>query len=79
MRLTRDGEVLSEGTGDAVMGDPAEAVAWLANELGRRGDALPAGEPILSGSLTAAAPADPGRFVAEFDGPLGAVAVEVTA
>jgi len=79
MRFTRDGALLDEGTGDAVMGDPAEAVAWLANELGRHGDELPAGQPILSGSLTAAVPADPGRYVADFGPALGAVTVEITA
>lgn len=79
LRLTRDGEVLQEGTGEAVMGDPAEAVAWLANELGRRGEELPAGQPVLSGSLTAAVPADPGTYVAAFDGGLGSVTVEIEA
>jgi len=79
MRFTRDGALLDEGTGDAVMGDPAEAVAWLANELGRHGDELPAGQPILSGSLTAAVVAEPGTYVADFGPALGAVTVTVVA
>ena len=78
LRFTHDDEIVQEGTGDAVMGDPAEAVAWLANELGRHGDELPAGQPILSGSLTAAVPADPGRYTADFGPALGAVTVEIT-
>lgn len=77
MTFTKDGETVQEGTGDAVMGDPAQAVAWLADELGRHGDELPAGQPILSGSLTAAVPADPGRYVADFGPRLGAVSVEI--
>lgn len=77
MVLSRDGEVLETGTGDAVMGDPAEAVAWLANELGRHGDALPAGEPILSGSLTAAVDATPGVYTADFGAGLGSVTIEI--
>lgn len=79
MVFTRDGAELDRGTGDAVMGDPAEAVAWLVNELGRHGDELPAGQPILSGSLTAAMPAEPGRYTADFGAALGAVSVEITA
>jgi 2-keto-4-pentenoate hydratase len=78
LRFSRDDAVVEEGTGDAVMGDPAEAVAWLANELGRLGDELPAHHPILSGSLTAAVPADPGRYTADFGPALGAVTVEIT-
>jgi 2-keto-4-pentenoate hydratase len=79
MVLTRDGEVLVAGEGKAVLGDPAAAVAWLANELGRRGDVLPAGQPILSGSFTAAVDATPGRYVADFGALLGAVQIDVEA
>jgi 2-keto-4-pentenoate hydratase len=79
MRFTRDGELQHEGTGAAVMGDPALAVAWLANELGRHGDELPAGEPILSGSLTAAIDATPGVYVADFGPALGSVTVTIGA
>jgi 2-keto-4-pentenoate hydratase len=77
VRFGRDGEVLQEGTGDAVMGDPAAAVAWLANELGRRGEALPAGQPILAGSFTAALDAIPGRYDASFGPLLGSVTVAI--
>jgi 2-keto-4-pentenoate hydratase len=77
MALQRDGETLHEGVGAAVLGDPALAVAWLANELGARGDELPAGQPILSGSLTAAVDATPGRYVADFGPAVGAVRVEI--
>jgi len=66
--LLRDGEVLETGQGSAVLGDPAEAVAWLANELGRRGTTLTASQVILSGSCTAAYPIQPGQTVqAHFD------------
>lgn len=43
--------VVSRGTGDASLGHPANAVAWLANTLGSLGMSLDPGEPILSGSL----------------------------
>lgn len=49
--VTKNGEPLSEGYGRAVQGDPAQAVAWLANTLGAYGVTLDAGDVILSGSL----------------------------
>jgi 2-keto-4-pentenoate hydratase len=77
MSLERDGETLHEGVGAAVLGDPALAVAWLANELGARGDELPAAQPILSGSLTAAVDASPGRYVADFGPVVGTVRIDI--
>jgi 2-oxopent-4-enoate/cis-2-oxohex-4-enoate hydratase len=50
MVLEKNGEVVSTSTGAAVQGSPANAVAWLANTLGRLGIGLNAGEVILSGS-----------------------------
>lgn len=55
--VTKNGEPLSEGYGHAVQGDPAQAVAWLANTLGAYGVTLDAGDVILSGSLVPLAPA----------------------
>jgi 2-oxopent-4-enoate/cis-2-oxohex-4-enoate hydratase len=55
--VTKNGAPLSEGYGSAVQGSPAEAVAWLANTLGRYGVSLDAGDVILSGSLVPLAPA----------------------
>lgn len=49
--VTKNGAPLSEGYGSAVQGDPAQAVAWLANTLGAYGVTLDAGDVILSGSL----------------------------
>lgn len=58
--VTKNGEPLSEGYGHAVQGDPAQAVAWLANTLGAYGVTLDAGDVILSGSLVPLAPAAKG-------------------
>jgi 2-keto-4-pentenoate hydratase len=77
VRFGRNGVILQEGEGTAVLGDPAAAVAWLANELARFGDALLAGQPVLSGSFTAAIDATPGHYHASFGGQLGAVRVEI--
>ena len=49
--VTKNGDFLSEGLGEAVQGSPLNAVAWLANTLGFLGVSMRAGEIILSGSL----------------------------
>ncbi|MCC6925679.1 fumarylacetoacetate hydrolase family protein [Novosphingobium sp.] len=58
--VTKNGAPLSEGYGSAVQGDPAQAVAWLANTLGAHGVTLNAGDIILSGSLVPLEPAAKG-------------------
>ena len=55
--VTKNGSPLSEGYGAAVQGNPAQAVAWLANTLGAYGVTLDVGDIILSGSLVPLAPA----------------------
>jgi len=49
--VTKNGKPLSEGYGRDVQGNPAQAVAWLANTLGQYGVSLEAGDVILSGSM----------------------------
>ena len=43
------------GQGTAVMGDPAAAVAWLANALAQFDTGIEAGQFVMSGSYTTAA------------------------
>jgi 2-oxopent-4-enoate/cis-2-oxohex-4-enoate hydratase len=62
VRVSKNGAFLSEGVGAAVQGSPLNAVAWLANTLGRYGVALKAGEVILSGSLVPLEPAVAGDY-----------------
>ena len=70
-----DGEPVSRGVGAAVLGHPAEAVAWLANTLGELGVVLEAGHVVMPGAMHAAVTAQAGhRYRAEFDR-LGAVDV----
>ncbi|UCH50226.1 MAG: fumarylacetoacetate hydrolase family protein [Betaproteobacteria bacterium] len=52
MVLEKNGEVIGTGAGAASLGNPVNAVAWLANKLGELGIVLKAGEVILSGSLS---------------------------
>lgn len=67
MKLYKNGALVQQGTGAAVLGDPAEAVAWLANRLWSYGVALKRGEVVLSGAFSAAPEAARGDvFVADF-------------
>lgn len=70
-----DGEIAMTAAGAAVMGHPAAAVAWLANQLASEGESLKAGQIIFSGGVTAPVPvvAD-GSVAFEFDG-LGVIEV----
>lgn len=52
--LVLNGTEIDRGTGDAVMGDPAAAVAWLANALADYDAELAAGQFVISGSFTTA-------------------------
>jgi 2-keto-4-pentenoate hydratase len=74
MVLERNGEVVSTGAGAAALGNPANAVAWAANTLGRLGITLEAGHVVMPGALHAAVPVGSGDVVrATFDhlGPVG--------
>lgn len=51
MSLTINGEERSSGNGAACLGDPLEALRWLAVQAARFGDPLRAGHLILSGAL----------------------------
>lgn len=75
MTLTADGEVASTGTGAACLGDPVEAVVWLANTARGVGRPLRAGDLVLSGALGPMIPVQPGStYRAEIE-QLGTVSV----
>jgi 2-oxopent-4-enoate hydratase len=66
--LERNGEVVSEGVGSAVLGDPVAAVAWAANTLGPLGVTLEAGQIVMPGAMHASIPVAAGdAIVATFD------------
>ena len=75
MTMEKNGVVVAIGTGVATMGSPLNAVAWLANELGRLGVTLNAGEVILSGALGAMAPVAKGDWLRMNIGGIGACSV----
>ncbi|WP_087972241.1 2-keto-4-pentenoate hydratase [Oceanobacillus rekensis] len=68
MSLYKNDEFIDSAYGSAVMGNPIEAVAWLANEVGAYDISLNAGEIILAGALSKAIPMEDGdQFKAEFE------------
>lgn len=69
MSLTINGEERSAGNGAACLGDPLEALRWLAVQAHRFGDPLRAGHLVLSGALGPFVPFVPGdRVVATISG-----------
>jgi len=75
MVLEKNGELISTSTGAAVQGSPVNAVAWLANTLGRLGIGLKAGEVILSGSQSPLVPVKAGDSLSCAVGGLGGTTV----
>ena len=64
----KNGEELSRGTGAAVLGNPANAVAWCANKLGEYGVSLNEGELVMPGALVGMTPVQAGDTItATFD------------
>jgi 2-keto-4-pentenoate hydratase len=75
--VRRNGEVVREGTGANVLGDPRLALTWIANELCLYGEWLKAGEFITTGTCVIPAEISAGdRVVANFGG-LGQVDVRL--
>ncbi len=66
--LSINGTIEESGVASAVMGNPINSVAWLANKLHEYGVTAEAGHVILSGSFIKAIPFNPGdTVVALFD------------
>jgi 2-keto-4-pentenoate hydratase len=73
--VTRNGELVTTGSGAAVLGHPLDVMAWLADELPRFGLRLRSGDFVTTGVATDVFEADAGdSCVADF-GPFGRVTV----
>ncbi len=73
--VTRDGELVTTGSGAAVLGHPLNVMAWLADELPRFGSRLRRGDVVTTGVATDVFEAGAGdSCVADF-GPFGTVTV----
>lgn len=73
MRMSVNGETVSTGHGAACLGDPLEAVAWLARTSRDLGQPLQAGQVVLSGALGPMHAVGPGDHVVAVVEPLGSV------
>ncbi len=77
MSMSIDDEEVSTGTGAACLGDPVNAVQWLARYARDFGEPLRAGQLILSGALGPMRPIAPGDTVRSTVSGLGSVAFTV--
>ncbi|WP_142001125.1 2-keto-4-pentenoate hydratase [Amycolatopsis cihanbeyliensis] len=75
----RVGSVTEQGSGELVLGDPREALHWLATELPRLGTHLRAGELVATGTATKPLPIRRGDEVVADFGELGTVGVHIAA
>ena len=75
--LMKNGEIEESGVAAAVMGNPVNAIAWLANKLHDLGVPLLAGHVLLSGSFVKAVPFGPGDTLTAIFDTLGEVGVRL--
>jgi 2-keto-4-pentenoate hydratase len=77
VELTVDGSPAGRGCGADASGHPADGVVWLLGRLAMRGHGVRAGDVVITGGLTRAAPLVPGGTVmARYSG--GGLAAPVT-
>lgn len=71
--LSQNGIIEESGVSAAVMGHPAEGIAWLVRKLAGVGDGLRKGETVLSGSFTRPIDIAVGDVISADFGPLGSI------
>ena len=74
--VEKNGRVIEEGTGAAVLGHPVESVVMLANNLGRRGEVIPAETFIMTGGITAATAVEKGDNICAVFEDIGSLSVK---
>jgi 2-keto-4-pentenoate hydratase len=62
MAMTRNGAIVSVGSGAACLGHPLKAALWLARAMSATGHSLRAGDVVLTGALGPVSPATSGEF-----------------
>ncbi len=78
MRLTENGETVSEGVGSACLGNPLNATLWLARVMVEAGRPLSAGDVVMSGALGPMQAMNSGcKYEANIEG-LGRVSINVS-
>lgn len=76
--VQRNGRLAEAGNTGNVLGSPLNALAWLTDFLGKRGESLTAGELVTTGTTIPVNPAERGDTVVADFGPLGRVGVAFT-
>jgi len=76
--LRVEGKPVITGVGRNVLGDPRNALTWVANFLSNRGRGLKAGEIVTTGSMMGIHPVPAGSTVAADFGSLGTIEVRFT-
>jgi 2-keto-4-pentenoate hydratase len=74
--LSRDGNKIGEGTASSVMGDQWTAALWTVNQAITQDCTIEPGHVIIGGTITRIAPAQPGKYVADYGG-FGKIECEV--
>ena len=77
MVMNVNGAEATTGVGAACLYHPLNAARWLADTLSKRGIPLRAGDVLMTGSLGAMVPIEPGDSVDADFGPLGTVTTHV--
>lgn len=75
MKLHKNGELVSEGTGASCLGSPLNSMLWLANKMMEVNQPLQAGELIFTGSLGPMVPVIAGDHIETEINGLGHVSV----
>jgi len=76
-KATKDGSPIGEGHGRDILGHPFNSVAWLAGQLASRGEALKAGQVVMTGSVMKTVfPLERATYHFDLEG-IGAVEVNV--
>jgi 2-keto-4-pentenoate hydratase len=78
VRVHRNGSEIAAGRGDAVLGHPFNAVAWLSRKLAEFGERLRAGDFVMTGSFTRQFPLASGDSVEAVFDRVGAVSVAMS-
>jgi 2-keto-4-pentenoate hydratase len=76
MILKKNNSIVATGSGSAVLGHPAEAIAWLGNKLADYQIELKKGELVLPGALSAAVTVSEGDQIEADFGQIGTVQVQ---
>ena len=77
--FAHNGEIVGTNMGHDVMGNPLNALAWLANQLGARGYMLKPGDIVMSGGISKLLRANVGDTIHADFRQLGSVSMKVAA